>query len=66
MNDVVKNILAALKPYEAQIAKQAWESLIHPELLKLEGVITQEQLKTVIASLDAALDKYVEAEIAKI
>ena len=66
MNDVVKNILVALKPYEAQIAKEMWEKIIHPELLKLEGQISQDQIKLIATLLDGALNKYVEEQIGKL
>lgn len=59
-------VLAALKPYEAQLAKQAWEQLIHPELKKLEAQLPAGMLASLAAVLDPMLDKLVEDEIAKL
>ncbi len=54
-------LVALAKP----VVKLVWEQVIHPELLKLEAGITQADLEIVAAALDAAVDKIVEAELAK-
>lgn len=63
---LLATLLAALKPYEAQIAKQLWENVIHPELQKLEAQIGNQTLAMVAQSVDAALNLLIEAEIKKL
>lgn len=63
---LLADLLVAMKPFEAQLAKKAWEDLIHPELQKLEGQIGSAALKAIVEALDPMLDKLVEAELAKL
>lgn len=58
--------LKSLEPLLIPIVKQVWTDVIHPELLKLEAGIAQEDLKLIAVALDAALDKIVQAELAKL
>lgn len=64
--DLLKSLLSALKPYEAQLAKKLWEDIIHPQLKALESHLGSGTVALVAASLDASLDKLVEDEIAKL
>lgn len=66
MSDLLKTILAALKPMEAQLAKSLWENTIHPLLKSQEAKLGSGTIAMVVATVDAELDKLVEAEIAKL
>ena len=66
MKALLDALLAALKPVEAQVAKQVWESVLHPFLKEQEAKLGTGTVALVVSLVDAELDKLVEAEIAKL
>lgn len=55
-----------LLPILAPIVRQIWTDMLHPELLKLEGQITQQDLKIIVTALDAAVEAIIEGELKKL
>lgn len=63
---LVTDLLAALKPFEAQIAKSVWEGVLHPYLKAQEAKIGSATLALVANFVDQELDTLIESEITKL
>jgi hypothetical protein len=57
---------SAIQPLLGQIALEVWNSFIQPELVKLEGQISQADLKVVVTAIESALNNVAQSELPKV
>lgn len=56
---------ATLEKLAAPIVKMVWDSVIHPELQKLEATIGNAALQAIVAALDPLINAQVDAALTK-